>query len=623
MPSVLPIGRVVATESKPSTPHQFYFRTEADVAVGIGSLVRVDGEGRTVYAVITDALAYDNGTGEPARLFLAAVLRQLPESPLQAVPIAPVHLASEEDVGRALRMDAFTGGARPTGIPVGVYAAGGRESPVFLDCDFLLGPEAAHLNISGVSGLATKTSAIAFLLGSIFQTFPRHKGTVAAVCLNVKGPDLCFLDQPGEISADDRRIYARLGLAAEPFADVRYFAPLKPDGVNLNTLRTHEALAGRTEPLIWGLREVLDFAEVVLNRDDIDAKADGFIDFLAERVVGREYRDDLLRPSPFRVETFADLEEFFRAIFDYLERGRGGEVWRSHHVATIRKIRNRLGNISTRCKGLVTDDGASNDLPWGRFADRAVYAVDVAGLDPLAQDLVFARIVSQLRERLERRDLGVDHVIVFVDELNKYAPTDGPDTYVRRMLIDLSERGRYLGLVLFSAQQFRSQVLRRVTGNAGTALFGRMDGEELATPGYATLSAATRVKLATLPKGELMLRHPHFTHPIFVRFPRPAMLSGRDGVERFPPAPELAFADAVARQLRALDRRVVLDAVRELVDGRRDGDVRRALAATRRERPADALAFFRAALGRRVEPEVAGARRGVAAVRTADDPYVP
>ena len=56
---------------------------------------------------------------------------------------------------------------------MGVYAAGGHEAPVFLDCDFLLGPEAAHLNISGVSGLATKTSAIAFLLGSIFQTFPQ------------------------------------------------------------------------------------------------------------------------------------------------------------------------------------------------------------------------------------------------------------------------------------------------------------------------------------------------------------------------------------------------------------------------------------------------------------------
>ncbi len=119
---------------------------------------------------------------------------------------------------------------------------------------------------------------------------------------------------------------------------------------------------------MWGLREVLDYAEVVLNRDDIDAKADAFIDFLGERVVGREFTDELLRGKPFKVESFADLEEFFRAIFDFMEAmGRGGEVWRTHHIATIRKVRNRLGNISTRAKGLVTDDGAPNDLPWGRF----------------------------------------------------------------------------------------------------------------------------------------------------------------------------------------------------------------------------------------------------------------
>jgi hypothetical protein len=628
MTAPLPIGRVVATELKPSTPHQFYFRTERDGAVGIGTLVRVDGGGRTVYAVVTDGLVYasnpETASADQTRLFLAAVLRQIPEEPLQPVPLAPVHLAGDADVGRALRMDSFTGSERATGIPVGVYAAGGLEAPVYLDCDFLLGPEAAHLNISGVSGLATKTSAIAFLLGSIFQTFPAHKGSIAAVCLNVKGPDLCFLDQPGEITDDDRRLYTRLGLTPEPFADVRYFAPFKPDGVNLNTLRTHEALAERTEPLVWGLREVLDFAEVVLNRDDIDAKADAFIDFLAERVVGREYQDEMLRRQPFRVQTFADLEEFFRAIFDFMETlGRGGEVWRTHHLATIRKVRNRLGNISTRSKGLVTDDGVANDLPWGRFTDRTVYAIDVAGLDPLAQDLVFARVVSTLREHLERRDLGVDHVVVFVDELNKYAPGDGADTYVRRMLTDLSERGRYLGLVLFSAQQFRSQVFRRVTGNAGTAIFGRMDMDELATAGYATLSAATRIKLATLPKGELMLRHPHFTQPIFVRFPRPAVLSGRDGVERFPPVPDLAFADAVARQLRAFDRRIALDTVRDLVEGRREADVRRAVAATRRERPSDPLSFFRAALGRRVDGEVVPVRRGVPAVRTSDDPYQP
>jgi hypothetical protein len=304
--------------------------------------------------------------------------------------------------------------------------------------------------------------------------------------------------------------------------------------------------------------------------------------------------------------------------------GKGGEVWRTHHVATIRKVRNRLGNISTRSKGLVTDDGVVNDLPWGRFEDRSVQVIDVAGLDPLAQDLVFARVVSKLREHLERRDLGVDHVVVFVDELNKYAPAEGPDTYVRKMLLDLSERGRYLGLVLFSAQQFRSQVQRRVVGNAGTAVFGRMDTDELATPQYSTLSPATKIKLATLPKGELMLRHPHFTQPIFVRFPRPAVLTGREGVERFPPAAELPFADAVARQLRTLDRSVSTDRVRSALEGRREDDVRRALAATRRSRPDDPLAYFISVLGRRIEAErLAAPRRGIPAVAAPDDPYGP
>jgi len=639
-----PLGRVVATELKPSTPHQFHFWTARDSPIGIGAIVRVEEAGRVVFGVVTDGFAYSDlvtpmhaaigADGDPAaaglepsqraeiRLFTAAVLRQLPEEPLQPVPLGPVWLATDEDVVLALRMDAYTGGARGTGIPVGLYAAGGLESPVYLDCDFLLGPEAAHLNITGVSGLATKTSAVEFLLGSIFQTFPRHKGTVAALCFNVKGPDLCFLDQAATLSEEDRRQYARLGLRPTPFDDVHYYAPFKADGVNLNTLRTHESLAANTQPLVWGLREVLDYAEVVLNRDDVDAKADAFIDFLAERVVGREYQDDMLRGKPFLVQSFADLEEFFRAIFDFMEAlGKGGEVWKTHHLATIRKIRNRLSNISTRSKGLVTDDGAAHDLPWGGFADRSMHVVDVAGLDPLAQDLVFARIVSKLREHLERRDLGVDHVVVFVDELNKYAPAEGADTYVRKMLLDLSERGRYLGLVLFSAQQFRSQVQRRVVGNAGTGVYGRMDPDELAMPGYATLSPATKIKLATLPKGELMLRHPHFTQPIFVRFPRPAVLGSREGVERFPPAAELPFADAVARQLHGLDRRVSPDAVRALIAGRREQDVRRALGATRRERPDDVFAFFTGCLGRRVNGEVVAARRGVPAVKRGDDGY--
>ncbi len=511
------------------------------------------------------------------------------------------------------------------GIPVGLYAAGGTSAPVYLDADFLLGPEAAHLNITGMSGLATKTSAVTFLLSSIFQRFPGEKGTVAAVCFNVKGPDLCFLDQAAPLGADDLALWQRLGLTATPFTDVTIYAPHKADGVNLNTLRTHPALRDQVEPLVWGLREILDYAEVVLNRDDIDAKAGALIDFLTDRVVGKRFHAPELRDAEFAVESFADLDELFRAVFDHLETStRGAEVWRTHHVATIRKVRNRLGNIATRSKGLVTDDAVANDLPWGEFRDRSVTVIDVAAVDPLAQDLVFARVISSLREHLERRDLGVDHVVVFVDELNKYASAEGHDTYVKRMLLDLSERGRYLGLVLFSAQQFRSQVLRRVVGNAGTAVYGRMDGDELALPGYATFSAAVKAKLAALPKGELLVRHPHFTQPVFVRFPRPAVLSGREGVEAFPPEPDLPFADAVVARLRRLDPAIKGDPVKLAIEGRPEEEVRRALGLVARQRPDDVLAYFQACLRRVIPVDQGVLPPGLPPLtRDDDDPFAP
>ena len=636
------VGRVVATELKPATPHQFHFWTATETTIGIGAIVRVEAPGRVVFGVVTDAYAYSDlatplhdvvgAEGDPARaaeapttrqeirLWTAAVLRQLPEEPLQPVPLGQVYVASDADVAQALRMDLYLGGAAPTAIPVGLYSSGGLEAPVYLDADFLLGPEAAHLNISGVSGLATKTSAVEFLLGSIFQHFPRHKGRIAAVCFNVKGPDLCFLDQPGALPDEDRARYERLHVEPRPFAPVRYYAPFKADGVNLNTLRTHPDLVDAVEPLVWGLPEVLDFAEVLLNRDDIDAKADAFIDFLSDRVLNREFEDGF--GGSHRVRSFADLERLFRAIFDGLEASGRSDMWRTHHIATIRKVRNRLGNVSTRCKGLVTDDGPANDLPWGRFEDRAAYVIDLANVDPLGQDLVFARVVSKLREHLEKRALGVDAVVVFVDELNKYAPADGPETYVKKMLLDISERGRYLGLVLFGAEQFRSQVHRRVVGNAGTQVFGRMDSDELATPGYQVLSPATKIKLATLPVGELMVRHPHFTQPIFVRFPRPPVLRGRDGVERFPPAADLPFDEAVVRQLVRLDGRVKPNVVKDLIADREEEDVRRALGATRRERPADTLAFFRRVLGARVAPESPRERPVVTPLNPiSEDPY--
>ncbi len=644
-----PLGRVVATERKPNTPHEFHFWTALDSPVGIGTIVRVQGPDPVngvlpqVYGIVTEGFSWtdlatplhdvmghdanpaDNPPYRTARaeirLYTAAVLRHIPEEPLQPVPMGTVFLANEADVEIALRMDGYLRAESRTGIPVGVYRAGGTDSTIYLDADFLLGPEAAHMNISGVSGLATKTSAVEWLLQSIFAHTPPQKGSVAAVCFNVKGPDLCFLDLPGEIDDADRRLYDQCGVPAEPFSNVHYFAPYKSDGVSLNTLRSNEALLGNVTPLTWGLREVLQYAEVLLNKDDIDAKADALIDFIKENVLDKRFSDPMLE-RPHTVSSFADLDAWFKDVLRSLEK-KDDQSWRTHHVATIRKVRNRLSNISVRCKGLVADDGATSDLPFGSFQDRTVYVIDVAGLEEDAQDLIFARVVTKLREHLEKHDLGVQQVVVFVDELNKYAPGDGPDTYVRKMLLDIAERGRYLGLVLFAAQQFRSQVHRRVVGNSGTALYGRMDGDELATPGYAVLSPAIKTKLATLEKGQLMVRHPHFTQPIFVRFPRPAVMRGRDGVRQYPAAQAPTVHVAVLRTLRALDASLTLGWLQDVTRLATDDEIIRARNSVVRERPVDVKKAFTAQFRAAVAPRAA-VRDDVPAplaVPPADDPY--
>ena len=125
MPASL-LGRVVATERRPNTPHEFHFWTALDAPVGIGTIVRVQGKTAVggvlpqVYGVVVEGFGYtdiatplhdvlgfdgspsaaSHSTTERAeiRLYTAAVLRQLPEEPLQPVPMGEVFLATDADV---------------------------------------------------------------------------------------------------------------------------------------------------------------------------------------------------------------------------------------------------------------------------------------------------------------------------------------------------------------------------------------------------------------------------------------------------------------------------------------------------------------------------------------------
>jgi hypothetical protein len=622
------VGRVVATEKNPNTAQSFSFWTNLDSPVGIGTIVKVidDRKEREVFGIVTEGISYTDiaapmhdyissecnpevsmnaQTDRPEiRYYTASVLKMTPEEPIQPISIGNVYLADDAAVNKALRMDKY---ADETGIPIGLYINGDNQSPVYLDSKFLIGPEAAHLNVTGVSGLATKTSIVEFVMSSIYQ---HYKEDVAAVLFNVKGSDLLFLDQPADnLSPEELQYYNKLKIEPKPFENVQYYAPYKPDKFNLNTLRTNEALMHNVNALSWGLNEIFDHVQVVLNKDDIDAKADAFLSFMKEKIINVDNVDSYYCMHK-KITNFKDLEEWFQNVFSESEgneeRGNseGKSQWRGHAIPTIRKVYNRLINITTRCKGLVTNGSVSHDLPWGEFQDRAVYVVDVANVIPLAQDLVFTRIVEKLREQLEQGTLGVKKVIVFVDELNKYASSDSGNSYLKQTLLEISERGRYLGLILFSAQQFKSQVHKRIVGNCGTSIYGRMDMDELATQGYGVMPSTIKAELTVLEKGKLLIRHPHFNQYIFVRFPRPAVMTSQDGQNKFKPVPERSFEDAMVCNFKRLDKNLKQTDIKDLITGVDPDEVLRAFNETERKGKENPLAYFKSVLKKK--PERAG-----------------
>jgi hypothetical protein len=113
-------------------------------------------------------------------------------------------------------------------------------------------------------------------------------------------------------------------------------------------------------------------------------------------------------------------------------------------------------------------------------------------------------------------------VIIFVDELNKYAPESTKGSPILDQVLEVAERGRSLGIVLFGAQQFLSAVHDRVTGNCSTTLLGRTNAAEMAERNYRFLNPDIKAAATRLEKGQLILNHAVFREPVKIKFPHPA-----------------------------------------------------------------------------------------------------
>lgn len=540
------IGRTSATDRDPNTSDKFNFWVTADVIVNPFDIVEAEhlNSSKTYGLVVnlehrTDAASHlanfvSNNFGsvaeEPNTPRVGATLAKTnvmmndgggkkPDGMSKDGIYMPVEnernvrFAEETGIHAALGIDTMTEENR---IPAGLIKMSNQvEAVVYLDKSYVIGPESAHVNISGISGLATKTSYAMFLLQSILQKIDASE--VAVIIMNVKHGDLLRIEEPPKkLDEEQKGLWLKLGLEPKPFGNVHYYLPRAKNGEANSFVKPRQSRIYGYELSDCADKLDLLFSAIPDPTETIDS-------LVGEISNGLMYRT--AKSAFAKVQDWNSLMDGPPLADDGKSQGIGDV--KASSVGKFRRHLRRM--VKTRTSGVFTDRRTRNEYHLAEEIQRIegghTYVVDIARLQEHEQSFVFGDIIRTIygmfAEAAETLNLP-KKVLIFVDELNKYAPAGVKDSPLVEQILDISERGRSLGVILLSAQQFMSAVHPRVTGNAATKILGRSTSSEIMQPDYRFLDQDLKLSVTRLSKGELLVQHAVFRQPVKIMFPRPA-----------------------------------------------------------------------------------------------------
>jgi hypothetical protein len=551
-----PIGRGSATERDPNTAEKFKFWIRPSQMVNPFDIVAAEhfpakGSSEASYTFglvtniqhITDAAGHlanfiSNDFGEEvdeapqtprqgANLAEAAVLSNSADIYMPVQNESRVYFADEDKIHLSLGIDGIPQERR---VPAGlIQMSNGTQAVAYLDRHFVLGPEAGHVNISGISGLATKTSYAMFLIQSLLQTGPKHE--IAVILLNVKYDDLLRIHEVRELSEEERKQWKQLDLKPDPWPSDRVHY-LLPWGKHTQVTGRPNSFADPPPPYkayAYALRETASKMDLLFS--DIPDPGGTLSSVIGEIMTGIGGNETAWRA----VQTWDDL----LTKPPLVQQGIPQKFHNIHPSSVGRFLRLLRRVVKTRQSGVFVPQLSTRmttiEREIGNIQGGHTYVVDIARLSPEEQTLVFGDVLRTVYGLYSGEALPFDDyeppskVIIFVDELNKYAPArgHGEPSPILEQVLDIAERGRSFGMILFSAQQFLSAVHERVTGNSATRVLGRTDSAEINAGNYRFLDQDIRNHLTRLDKGELILSHPIYRQPVKIRFPRPPFQQGR------------------------------------------------------------------------------------------------
>ncbi|MGB9821749.1 MAG: ATP-binding protein [Pseudothermotoga sp.] len=559
------IGKVTISQTMPSTPTSFVFwvKDDDEIHVEIGDVVTARKDDLRITGIVSDLSAfsdihdtlesfYAHNFGEPeweplTRLpvVLTARTEVIRRSDNRLEPIRgswPVSFATANEIRKAYGSDIPQRYQMLAGF---TYDAEEKEPvSITLDARYVLGYEAAHVNISGASGVATKTSYALFLLFSILAYGRRNQNddSVGVIVFNVKEADLMFIDQLPEWENLERANHkqhlefvklwkkAREDFKIDPIdwwkkGDIEFFAPR-------HYSEPEKVLSQRQQNVrrfCYELQTIIDSGVgslyTLFDPEDLDEKAVSLIASMAEVAKSKEL-------------SFKSLIEEIQTNL----KAHGRKDWIllngvSHHVATTNKILNRLNHaLDNQLKGVVVkDSNEDNPIPIDDLRPGKMWVIDITQLSDKGQRLVFHTIIRTVFRKLEERKAleltgQLDHsplknfprhVVLFVDELNKFVPSGREFSVLKSEIVEIAARGRSVGLCLCGAQQLASKIDEEVLANTSTFIVGRSHPVEIHKTPYGWLPEGFKRKVTFLDKGWLFLWHTVHKQPVLIHFPLP------------------------------------------------------------------------------------------------------
>ncbi len=595
------VGFVIG--NRPANPLEFWVGIERGNVVQLDDILKVEstlenGQRVEFYGVVAEVYRYLEGSefvfdskdfvqGKlPANLAYVAkvqVTRIDDEIYVPPFPGDPAFLVGGGDgeIDKALYFDQMK-----VKIPAGLLRNG---EPAYINYHFLNGRDGAHISISGISGVASKTSYALFLLYSILNRVREER--VNALIFNVKGEDLFFIDKPNKVFHERRKdfepLYRKMGLEAKPFEGVKFFAP--PVGKS-SLISDVESRKESVNTYLWTVRE---FAEEELLKFLFVEGEEGVgslhyvIDKIAERLkemaeltregqrdnpgwAGRlmnfDDYDNVGEPiPPYEFTGLEDILSFLKKVVKNRRACNADKTFRKENEdfcnKTAEVYENWFGTVTVsvayaflrrfdQAVQYVSPMVVNPDLLEGE--DREKFRIDwrnsklsVVGINKLhtiAQMFVVGSLLKKIFK--EKEKIGRKPVLyVVLDELNKYAPRGGWSP-IKDILLDIAERGRSLGIILIGAQQTASEVEKRIVANAAVKVTGRLDASEVAAREYDFLPQIYKQRALLLKKGQVIVHQPDIPVPLVLSFPFPAWATRAEEVLEEPKDEDLENLDS-------------------------------------------------------------------------------